>query len=105
MSAISPLAPSRGRTFHVFGVYLRAGLVRDAHATIAVETMDSCPISWGWIVAVEGTQLVVLRRVLRLIARKLALAEDEIVRVPRQIKRRDFTDHAGPRDDVSIYRN
>jgi Family of unknown function (DUF6390) len=91
--------------FHVFEVYLRAGLMNDARATIAVETMDACRVSWGRVVSVDGPQLVVARRPLRLIAGKLALAEEEVVSVTRQIEGRGFADHAGPGDYVSIHWN
>ena len=91
--------------FHVFEVYRRAGLMHDARAAIAVETMDACRISWGRIVAVDGPQLLVARRPLRLIAGKLALAEDEIVHAIRQIEGRGFADQACPGDYVSIHWN
>jgi hypothetical protein len=89
--------------FHVFEVYLRAGLMNDARATIAVETMDACRISWGRVVSVDGAQLVVARRPLRLVEGKLALAGEEIVRVTRQLEGRGFADQAVPGDSVSIH--
>jgi hypothetical protein len=91
--------------FHVFEVYLRTGLMNDARAALAVETMDTCRISWGRVVSVDGAELVVARRPLRLITGKLALAEEEIVRVTRQIEGRGFADHAGQSDYVSIHWN
>jgi hypothetical protein len=89
--------------FHVFEVYLRTGLMNDPHATIMVESMDSCRISWGRVVSVDGAELVVARRPLRLIDGKLALAEEEIVRVTRQIEGRGFADHASPGAYVSLH--
>jgi hypothetical protein len=91
--------------FHVFEVYLRTGLMNDTHATIMVESMDSCRISWGRVVSVDGAELVVARRPLRLIGGKLALTEEEIVRVTRQIEGRGFADHTSPGDSVSIHWN
>ena len=70
-----------------------------------VESMDSCRISWGRVVSVDGTELVVARRPLRIINGKLALADEEIVRVTRQLEGRGFADHAGPGDSVSIHWN
>ena len=47
--------------FHVFDIYVRAGLMNDERAPIALELMDSCRVSWGRVVAVEGDELVVLK--------------------------------------------
>ncbi|HEY1389858.1 MAG TPA: DUF6390 family protein [Ktedonobacterales bacterium] len=91
--------------FHVFEVYLRTGLMNDTHATIVVETMDACRISWGRVISVDGAELVVARRPLRLIAGKLALADEEIVRITRQIEGRGFADHASSGANVSIHWN
>ena len=65
-------------------------------AAIAVETIDSCQIRWGGIVTVDGTQLVMSRRLLHLAHGKLALADEEFVCVIRQIEGHGFADHAFP---------
>jgi hypothetical protein len=99
--------PARGavphHNFHVYDVYIRAGLMRDERATIALETMDACRVSWGRVVAVDGAELVVERPALRLREGKLALAEPRIVRVTRQIDGMGFADEARPGDHVSIH--
>jgi hypothetical protein len=89
--------------FHVFDVYLRAGLLRDARASIAVEAMDSCRISWGKVTAVDGAALLVERRRLVLECGKLALAGPEVVRVTRQLDGQGFADNAQTGDYVSIH--
>jgi hypothetical protein len=89
--------------FHVFEVYLRAGLVRDAHAQIKLERMDSCRISWGRVAAVDGAELVVERPALVLREGKLALTAPQTKRVTRQIDGRGFADGAQPGDHVAIH--
>jgi hypothetical protein len=89
--------------FHVFDVYMRAGLMNDARATIAVEAMDSCRISWGQVRAIDGPELLIARLRLSLCEGKLALTEPETVRVTRQIDGQGFADDARPGDHVSVH--
>jgi hypothetical protein len=89
--------------FHVFDVYVRAGLMRNERADIAVETMDSCRISWGRVVAVEGGELVVERPELVLVGGKLALSEPRSMRVSRQLDGKGFVDCVTAGDLVSIH--
>jgi hypothetical protein len=89
--------------FHVFDVYIRAGLMNDWRAAIAVETMDSCRISWGEVVGVEGPTLLVARPRLMLREGKLALSPPEPLRVTRQIDGQGFADDAKPGDVVSAH--
>ncbi len=91
--------------FHVFDVYMRAGLMNDSRATIAVQSMDSCRISWGTVVAVDGPELVVERPRLGLAEGKLALTPPEVVRVTRQVDGLGFADDAQPGAMVSIHWN
>ena len=89
--------------FHVFEVYLRAGLMRDARVAIGVDRMDSCRISWGRVAAVDGAELVVERPALALMEGKLALTEPRLTRVIRQIDGRGFADDAQIGAYVSIH--
>jgi hypothetical protein len=89
--------------FHVYDVYIRAGLMRDERATIALETMDACRVSWGKVVALDGAELVVERSALALRDGKLVLTEPRLARVARQIDGRGFADEALPGDHVSIH--
>lgn len=91
--------------FHVFEVYLRAGLMRDARAAIGLERMDNCRISWGRVAAVDGAELVVERPALVLQDGKLTLTEPQPKRVLRQIAGRGFADDARIGDAVSIHWN
>jgi hypothetical protein len=89
--------------FHVFDVYRRAGLMRDAHASVALDRMDRCRISWGRVTAVEGAELVVERAPLVLEAGKVALGTPQLMRVTRQIDGHGFADGAEVGDMVSIH--
>jgi hypothetical protein len=89
--------------FHVFDVYVRAGLMRNERADIAIETMDSCRISWGRVAAVEGAELVVERPQLVLAAGKLTLSETRTFRASRQLNGRGFVDGVHVGDIVSIH--
>ncbi len=89
--------------FHVFDVYLRAGLMNDERATIALETMDSCRISWGRVEAVEADSLLVERQPLVFVQGKLALGAAETNRVTRQFDGHGFVDDVAPGDKVSIH--
>lgn len=89
--------------FHVFEVYLRAGLMRDARAVIGLARMDACRISWGRVAQVDGAELVVERPELVLLDGKLALSEPRIKRVTRQLDGRGFADDAEPGAYVSIH--
>jgi hypothetical protein len=91
--------------FHVFEVYLRAGLMRDARATIGLERMDACRISWGRVAEVAGAELVVERPALALREGKLALTDPEVRRYTRQIDGRGFADDAQPGDYVAVHWN
>jgi Family of unknown function (DUF6390) len=91
--------------FHVFDVYVRAGLMRNERADIALETMDSCRISWGRVAAVEGAELVVERPQLVLAGGKLTLSEPRPFRVRRQLDGHGFVDGVKVGDMVSIHWN
>lgn len=73
--------------FHVFDIYRRAGLMRDGHATVALDRMDRCRISWGKVLLVDGTEVVVARRPLELAGGKLRLGlprEQRLARRPEE---------------------
>lgn len=91
--------------FHVFDVYVRAGLMRNERADIALETMDSCRVSWGEVSAVDGPELVVKRRQLILANGRLALSEPRAMRVSRQLDGRGFVNDAQVGDVVSVHWN
>ncbi len=58
-------------SFHVFCVYPWTGLLRAGRAEPALQVLDSCRISWGWVVTPEP--LVVARRPLTWDGRVLAV--------------------------------
>ena len=91
--------------FHVFDVYLRGGLMKDERATIALDLMDSCRVSWGQVTAVEGDHLVVERQPLTLVAGKLALGAVVVTRVTRQHGGQGFVGSPPAGTSVSIHWN
>lgn len=91
--------------FHVFEVYRRAGLLRDERATIALERMDQCRISWGRVTCVEGAEVIVDRSPLVLAGGKLALGPAVPMRILRQIDGRGYLDDFRPGEIVSIHWN
>jgi hypothetical protein len=82
--------------FHVFDVYRRAGLMRDDRATVAVERMDACRVSWGRVLLVDGAEVVVERSPLALQGGRLALGPPVPVRVLRRV------DGGGTPDDIRV---
>jgi hypothetical protein len=99
---------ARARPHHlltVFDIYMRAGMLRDARAAVVLRPMDSCRISWGEVVVVEGAELVVDRPPLVLRGAKLEIGAPEQVRVLRQIDGRGFTEQVRLGDHVSIHWN
>lgn len=91
--------------FHVFDVYMRAGLMNDRTAPILLETMDSCRISWGTVVALDGAELIVERSALELLGGKLELGAPRHARILRQLDGRGFADDVRPGDIVSVHWN
>ncbi len=89
--------------FHVFDIYRRAGLMRDGHATVALGRMDQCRISWGRIVSIEESELVVERAALELKNGKLALGRPQPIRLTRRIGGRGYAEDLRPNDTVSIH--
>ncbi len=90
--------------FHVFDIYTRAGLMTDERATVAVETMDSCRVSWGKVVGIEADHLIVERQPLELCGGKLALGPARPARVTRQLDGQALgVGTASLGDEVSIH--
>lgn len=91
--------------FHVFDIYIRTGLMRDDRARVAIGAMDSCRISWGKVIGVEGGELVVERPELLYENGKLTLSAPRTARVARQRDGRGFIDDAQVGDVVSVHWN
>jgi hypothetical protein len=89
--------------FHVFDIYVRTGLMRDEKARVALGAMDSCRISWGKVMGVEGQELIVERPELTYSDGHLHLSEPRVTRVTRQHKGRGFIDEAKVGDVVTIH--
>lgn len=94
-------APAGARphhSFHVLDVHSRVGKLENT-----LHTLDSCRISWGQIIEVRGSELVVDRQRLVLRQGKLTLDEARPETVLRQIDGRGFADDATPGDWVSLH--
>ncbi len=89
--------------FHVFDIYVRAGLMRDQRAEIALVAMDSCRISWATVASVCGDELVVERCPLVLADGKLALGSPQTKTVTWRAGGRGLFEQVQPGDDVSIH--
>ena len=89
--------------FHVFDVYMRAGLMNDPAAPILLKTMDACRVSWGEVVTVEGDHLLIRRPPLVLAGGRLGLGEPRPERVTRQVDGMGFVGDARPGDLVSVH--
>jgi hypothetical protein len=71
IAAAIPAGAVPHHSFHVFCVYPWTGLLRDGRTEPALHILDSCRISWGWVVTTEP--LVVARRPLTWDGRVLGL--------------------------------
>jgi hypothetical protein len=77
--------------------------MRDEKARVALGAMDSCRISWGKVMGVEGQELIVERPELTYSDGHLHLSEPRVTRVTRQHKGRGFIDEAKVGDVVTIH--
>jgi hypothetical protein len=94
-------APAGARphhSFHVLDVHSRVGELEHS-----LHTLDSCRVSWGQVVVVDGAELVVDRPPLVLEHGKLVLGEPQRTRVVRQVMGRGFADAAQVDDCVSLH--
>jgi uncharacterized protein DUF6390 len=71
IAAAVPAGALPHHSFHVFCVYPWTGLLRAGRREPSLHVLDSCRISWGWVVAVDP--VVVLRRPLTWDGRQLTL--------------------------------
>jgi uncharacterized protein DUF6390 len=94
-------APAGARphhAFHVLDVHSRVGELAST-----LSTLESCRVSWGHVVRVEGTEVVVLSQPLVLESGRLSLGAPRTERVLRQVEGRGFADAAVAGDWVSIH--
>lgn len=89
--------------FHVFDIYVRAGLMGDHRAGIALGAMDSCRISWGSVTTVNDHDLVVERPPLVLAEGKLALGPPQTKTVTWRSGGRGLLTEVHAGDHVSIH--
>jgi hypothetical protein len=68
-----------------------------------MHTLDSCRVSWGKVVAVDGAELLVDRQPLLLEFGKLVLGAPQRTRVVRQVSGRGFADAVQADDWVSLH--
>ncbi len=89
--------------FHVFDIYARTGSMRGEKLSIALTAMDSCRISWGRVLKVEGAKLLVERPELVYVEGKLVISQPRPKWVTGQLDGRGFIDSAKPGDMVSVH--
>lgn len=102
MDRIAAKAPAGARphhSFHVLDVWRHA----DRASADVLAMLDSCRISWGTVVAVEGAELVVRRRALGLRGGRLVLGEPQPERVTRLVEGSGFVTTVVPGDVVSLH--
>ncbi|MCA1648447.1 MAG: DUF6390 family protein [Chloroflexi bacterium] len=94
-------APAGARphhSFHVLEVHSRVGEMEST-----LRTLDACRISWGRVLRVEASEMVVERQPLVLSAGKLGLGPSSEQRFARQIDGRGFADAAEIGDWVTLH--
>lgn len=87
-------------SFHVLNIWKRTGHAERLHT---LESMDSCRVSFGQVLAVSGPKITVKRRPIVLREGKLALAEPEEVKVTRQLEAHFDIEQLQPGALVSIH--
>nr|MBA3416965.1 hypothetical protein [Chloroflexia bacterium] len=95
-------APAGARphhSFHVFDVWRNV----DRLSGDVLATLDNCRISWGKVVRVEGSELVVERPPLVFAEGRLHLDAARSERVVRQVDGRGFADAAQQGDWVALH--
>lgn len=85
-------------SFHVLDVHSRLGDLPSA-----LQTLESCRVSWGRVIAVERSELVVDRQPLALREGRLTLDAPRRERVVRQVDGHGFADGARIGDWVSLH--
>jgi hypothetical protein len=105
LASVLPRGAKPHHNFHVFDIYRRAGLLRDERATVALDRMDQCRISWGRVLRVEGAEVVIDRAPLVLRAGKLVLGPPAASRVLRPIAPGGAPQELRPGDTVSVHWN
>jgi hydrogenase maturation factor len=94
----APAGAHPHHSFHVLDVHSRVGELEHSLATL-----ESCRVSWGQVLRVDGADLVVERQPLVLRGGKLVLDDARTERVQRQIDGHGFADDATAGDWVSIH--
>jgi hypothetical protein len=94
----APAGAHPHHSFHVLDVYSR---VSDLGPSLA--TIDNCRISWGQVLGIAGSELIVRREPVVLHEGKLKLGAAETQRVLRQLDGKGFADGAQIGDWVSMH--
>lgn len=85
---------------HVMNAYKRTGHDAKLHT---LESMDSCRVSWGEVVAVEGPSVTVKRQPLVQQDKKLRLGEAVDVKLRRRLEEDGSLDALAPGDVVTMH--
>ncbi len=87
-------------SFHVLNAYKRTGHDAKLHT---LESMDSCRVSWGSVVAMEGPKITVRRKPLLQQNRKLVLGAEEDTTIMRRLEEDATLDDLAIGDLVSMH--
>lgn len=101
LEAKLPRGARMHHSFHVLNVYERTGHDRSLHT---LESMDACRISWGKIFAIDGPQIKLMRRPLKMENGKIILADAETYIITRRLED-DFMEGPKVGDLVTIHWN
>jgi hypothetical protein len=73
-------------SYHVFGVYPWAGLLRRGHIDQPLQVLQQCRIRWGRVAAVQGTQVFVDAPPLEWTGQRIRLGEPQRETVSRSLR-------------------
>jgi hypothetical protein len=90
-------------SFHVFGVYPWAGVLRSGRVEEPMHVLERCRIRWGRVVGVDAAHATVESRPLRWDGRLLELGDPRHERVLRSANGTGFLDELAPGDVVSLH--
>ncbi len=90
-------------SFHVLAVYPWIGLLRSGIREPSVKVMDSCRISWGRVVALQGDTALVSRRPLSFDGNHLLLGEAQLFSARFSTTRALLFDRLLEGDTVSLH--
>jgi hypothetical protein len=102
VSTAAPLAYGAvpHHSYHVFSVWRRTGHLDTFHT---LQSIDSCRISWGTVIAIDGPKISVMRRPLLENGGRLLLGEPSPITVLRPLDCREDLDEVRPGQIITMH--